>query len=66
MYSIAPDIYGVAEVYCVQILAYFAVESSGRGGSVKHWGSLFGCQSVDSAVEWVGWAPWDSNPQPAD
>ncbi|NMO50413.1 hypothetical protein HH310_04300 [Actinoplanes sp. TBRC 11911] len=48
---IAPDVYGDPELYCVQMPAYSVVDSSGGSGEVKHWGSPYGCQSVDQSID---------------
>jgi hypothetical protein len=44
---ISPNVYGEPELYCVQMPSYSVVESKGNQGFLKHWGSPFGCQSVD-------------------
>ena len=46
LHFIAPNVYGDAELYCVQMPSYSVVESSGGSGHLKHWGSPFGCQAV--------------------
>ena len=48
---IAPDVYGEAELYCLQVPAYSVVASSGGSGTVKHWGSPFGCHSVKHNID---------------
>jgi hypothetical protein len=35
-------------LYCVQRSDKTVVSSSGGGGSMKHWGSIFGCHAVKS------------------
>lgn len=45
---VAPDVYGKAALYCVQMPDKAVVESSGRSGMRKHWGSLNGCSAVKS------------------
>lgn len=47
---IAPNVTGDPTLYCVQSPAYSVVESSGGNGRVKHWGSPFGCQSVEHHI----------------
>lgn len=53
LHFIAPDVYGDPQVYCVQVPSYSVVGSSGGQGVVKHWGSPFGCQSVDRHIDSV-------------
>jgi hypothetical protein len=48
---IAPDIYGDSALYCLQVPAYDVVDSFGGTGQLKHWGSPFGCQSVDQYID---------------
>lgn len=48
---IAPDVYGEPELYCVQIPSFAVVDSAGGSGDLKHWGSPFGCQSVEYAID---------------
>jgi hypothetical protein len=48
---IAPDVYGDPELYCVQVPSFTVVNSSGGNGTLKHWGSPFGCQSVQYAID---------------
>lgn len=48
---ITPDVHGDAELYCLQMPAYSVVDSSGGSGQVKHWGSPYGCHSVDQSVD---------------
>lgn len=43
---IAPDVFGDAAMYCVQMPDPSVVSSSGGSGSKKHWGALGGCGSV--------------------
>lgn len=47
---IAPNVNGEPSLYCVQSPVYSVVESSGGNGRVKHWGSPFGCQSVEHHI----------------
>jgi hypothetical protein len=51
IHFIAPDIHGDPELYCVQTPSFAIVDSSGGSGTVKHWGSPFGCQSVGSSID---------------
>jgi hypothetical protein len=53
LHFIAPDIYGDPQAYCVQAPSYSVVGSSGGQGLVKHWGSPFGCRSVQSHIDWM-------------
>jgi hypothetical protein len=43
---IAPDVFGDAAMYCVQMPDSSIVRSSGGSGSKKHWGALDACNSV--------------------
>jgi hypothetical protein len=43
---VAPDVYGMAAIYCVQMPDNSIVESFGGSGDRKHWGSLNGCSAV--------------------
>jgi hypothetical protein len=56
---IAPDVHGEPELYCLQVPAYSVVESSGNSGTVKHWGSPFGCHSVKPYIS-TGYYTYDS------
>jgi ribosomal protein L37E len=47
LHFICPNIYCEPEIYCVEVPSYGVVESHGGNGQVKHWGSPYGCQSVD-------------------
>ena len=50
LHFIAPDVHGEPAVYCLQVPSYTVVDSRRGGGEKKHWGSPFGCQSVE---KWV-------------
>lgn len=52
---IAPNVVGEPTLYCVQSPSYSVVESSGGNGRVKHWGSPFGCQSVEHHISSGGY-----------
>lgn len=52
---VAPDVYGAAAIYCVQLPDKSIVESSGGSGTRKHWGSLSGCSAVKSAFFTDSW-----------
>lgn len=53
---IAPNVNGEPSLYCVQSPAFTVVESSGGAGRVKHWGSPFGCQSVEHHISSSGYS----------
>lgn len=53
---IAPNVADEPTLYCVQCPAYSVVESSGGSGRVKHWGSPFGCQSVEHHISSGGYS----------
>jgi hypothetical protein len=48
---VEPDVDGDPGIYCLQVPAYNVVDSSGGSGRVKHWGSPFGCQSVELYID---------------
>lgn len=48
---IAPNVHGEPEVYCLQMPSYTVVDSRGGDGEKKHWGSPFGCQSVEAWID---------------
>jgi hypothetical protein len=45
---VAPDVFGMAALYCVQQPDPRVVSSFGGNGTRKHWGSRFGCSAVRS------------------
>jgi hypothetical protein len=52
---IAPDVYGAAALYCVQLPDKSIVESFGGSGIKKHWGSLNCCSAVKAAFYTDSW-----------
>lgn len=56
LHFIAPDVYGDPKVYCVQRPSYSVVESRGGSGRLKHWGSPYGCQSVEAHLDRGSWS----------
>jgi hypothetical protein len=52
---IAPNVHSEPELYCLQVPAFSVVASPGGNGQMKHWGSPFGCQSVDHHISTGGY-----------
>jgi hypothetical protein len=52
---IAPDVYGMSAIYCVQMPDRSIVESFGGSGTRKHWGSLNGCSAVKAGFYTDSW-----------
>jgi len=46
LHYVAADAAGAPEVYCFQWPAFDVVDSAGGTGTLKHWGSPFGCDAV--------------------
>ncbi|MEC5182453.1 hypothetical protein RCH07_003831 [Arthrobacter sp. CG_A4] len=56
LHFVTPDVHGEPAVYCVQSPAYSVVDSTGGTCRLKHWGSPFGCQSVEAYIDRGTWA----------